>query len=697
MLTKIKTLQTERDSAVNAETDATDRVSKNLDRLMLLESKLLAAESSTQKLEDQLKESQAATIAAQQEIDSLRDVQLESTELKSRLEAKLSMQQIPPSGQASTETELLNEKLSAKLLETTRGLDQLKAEKEILLERWRSSSEEVSIAQTTAKNAETRLQEFAQQNGALSKQLAAAVADAEQAKASVAETIDALEAQVTALTEEAASIKNKLEETTHALASEKVLRETAETIQLDTQERYEQASGQLGGQQRLLEKARADSELISRATSQNKSLKVRLVELEDRFLEITNQKMELMLELDSANHQVQEAQRLREVPVHLSPALTVETPPTTPLPQGEAKPGTEPAEIDALRRENGALAEQLAALQKQTADGTSAAPAAQAAPSYPADAGSDAFEEERSQLIAENENLWLEKEEHGLEVESLRKQLEFIEAEAAETAKKVEGQAIAPKAEDLVDSLYMQIHQLELERGHFMDETRKLEAERDALLAVTRATGQAREKAAANGSRKPAPDTAVLDGEAKLESAETSSEATALPPLPDGSSPPPSMVQEMRYAQLEAELSYMTDERDELRARLEYMTDMNSDLNRRLKVEQELTTQLAQETEQIGDYISLYHQQRQEMNRRLAEKDRIIESVRRGGGGGGGGAGDAGDADMATFSEANAGDADTAISAGVTVEDVFVDEYADVFLDESIPFFMQADSSYMEI
>ena len=113
MLTKIKTLQTERDSAVNAKTDATDRVSKNLDRLMLLESKLLAAESSTQKLEDQLKESQAATVAAQQEIDSLRDVQLESTELKSRLEAKLSMQQIPPSGQASTETELLNENVAS--------------------------------------------------------------------------------------------------------------------------------------------------------------------------------------------------------------------------------------------------------------------------------------------------------------------------------------------------------------------------------------------------------------------------------------------------------------------------------------------------------------------------------------------------------------------------------------------------------
>lgn len=682
MLTKIQMLQTERDSAVNTETEATDRVSKNLDRLMQLESKLLAAESSTQKLEDQLKESQAATVAAQQQIDSLRDVQLESTELKSRLEAKLSMQQIPPSGQASTETELLNEKLSAKLLETTRGLDQLKAEKEILLERWRSSSEEVSIAQTTAKNAETRLQEFAQQNGALSKQLVVAVADAEQAKASVSETIGALEAQVTALTEEAASSKGKLEETTYALASEKVLRETAETIQLDTQKQYEQASGQLGGQQRLLEKARADSELISRATSQNKSLKLRLVELEDRFLEITNQKMELMLELDSANHQAQEAQRLRGVPVHVSPALTVETPPTAPLPQGEATPGTEPAEIDALTRENSALAEQLAALQKQTA------------PAEPATAGSDAFEEERSQLIVENENLWLEKEEYGLEVESLRKQLEFMEAEAAEAAKKVEGQAIAPKAEDLVDSLYMQIHQLELERGHFMDETRKLEAERDALLAVTRATEQAREKAAANGSRKPAPDTAVLDGEAKLESAETLSEATALPPLPDGSSPPPSMVQEMRYAQLEAELSYMTDERDELRARLEYMTDMNSDLNRRLKVEQELTTQLAQETEQIGDYISLYHQQRQEMNRRLAEKDRIIESMRRGRGGGGG----AGDADMVAVSEAEAGDADTAISAGVEVGDVFVDEYAESsFLDESIPFFMQADSSYMEI
>lgn len=696
MMTKMKTLQTERDNAVKTETEATDRVSKNLDRLMQLESKLLAAESSTQVLEDQLKESQAATVAAQQQIDSLRDVQLESTELKSRLEAKLSMQQSPPSGQASTETELLNEKLSAKLLETTRGLDQLKSEKEILLERWRSSSEQVKIAQTTAKNAETRLQEFAQQNGTLSKQLAAAIADAEQAKTNVAETIDALEAQVTALTEEAVSTQAKLDETTYALASEKVLRETAETIQLDTQQRYEEASGEkiliLGGQQRLLEKARADTELISRATSQNKSLKLRLVELEDRFLEITNQKMELMLELDSARHQAQETRRLSAVALHPSPALTALTRPPAPLPQGEAAPGPEPAEIDALRREHGAMAEQLAALHKQVADGTSAAPVVSPAPTEPAAAGSDAFEDERSLLIAENENLWLEKEEHALEVESLRKQLEFVAAEAAEAEKKVEGQAIAPKAEDLVDSLYMQIHQLELERGHFMDETRKLETERDALLTVSKATEQAREKAAADGSRKPAPDTAVLDGEAKLESAETLSSGTALPPLPDGSSPPPSMVQEMRYAQIEAELSYMTDERDELRARLEYMTDMNSDLNRRLKVEQELTTQLAQETEQIGDYISLYHQQRQEMNRRLAEKDRIIESARRGFGGGGG------RGDAAVVSEAGAGDAGTAIPADVTMEDVFVDEYADLsFLDESIPFFMQTDSSFMEI
>ena len=64
-----------------------------------------------------------------------------------------------------------------------------------------------------------------------------------------------------------------------------------------------------------------------------------------------------------------------------------------------------------------------------------------------------------------------------------------------------------------------------------------------------------------------------------------------------------------------------------MKSRLDHMKDTNTDMSERLKIEQQLTTQLAQETETIGEYITLYHQQRQTMNERLKEKDAIIERL----------------------------------------------------------------------
>jgi hypothetical protein len=51
------------------------------------------------------------------------------------------------------------------------------------------------------------------------------------------------------------------------------------------------------------------------------------------------------------------------------------------------------------------------------------------------------------------------------------------------------------------------------------------------------------------------------------------------------------------------------------------------DLRKRLQLEEALTTQLAQETDTIGDYIALYQQHRQSTAAQLKEKDMMLAEL----------------------------------------------------------------------
>lgn len=65
---------------------------------------------------------------------------------------------------------------------------------------------------------------------------------------------------------------------------------------------------------RLRAQARADADLISRATTQNKELKTRLVELEDRFVAVSNDRADLTHQLHAAQHRLKHTPPAGHVP-----------------------------------------------------------------------------------------------------------------------------------------------------------------------------------------------------------------------------------------------------------------------------------------------------------------------------------------------------------------------------------------------
>jgi len=78
---------------------------------------------------------------------------------------------------------------------------------------------------------------------------------------------------------------------------------------------------------------------------------------------------------------------------------------------------------------------------------------------------------------------------------------------------------------------------------------------------------------------------------------------------------------------LERELDLVKDESDELRARYRHVMAEKGDLVKRIRREEELTTQLAAETDQIGDYIALYQEHRNKSNEQMKEKDMMLAEL----------------------------------------------------------------------
>eukprot|EP00038_Savillea_parva_P009730 m.185474 g.185474 ORF g.185474 m.185474 type:complete len:802 (+) comp16459_c0_seq1:79-2484(+) len=171
-----------------------------------------------------------------------------------------------------------------------------------------------------------------------------------------------------------------------------------------------------------------------------------------------------------------------------------------------------------------------------------------------------------------------------------------------------------PLGQDLVDQLYLQIHQLEMERDELLRHHQASSpSSRDASNTSMTASPSRPRPSGAGGS----------GGSGSGGGAGSRSRAT-LPELPDGTVPTTAAVFEVRIAELEEEVANLEHEKADLVARLDHVNEVNADLSQRLRKEEELTTQLAKETEKIPELIIIYQQQRQALDRKMQEQEELL-------------------------------------------------------------------------
>eukprot|EP00127_Corallochytrium_limacisporum_P000948 Clim_evm32s33 gene=Clim_evmTU32s33 len=76
-----------------------------------------------------------------------------------------------------------------------------------------------------------------------------------------------------------------------------------------------------------------------------------------------------------------------------------------------------------------------------------------------------------------------------------------------------------------------------------------------------------------------------------------------------------------------AELKELRDLNEQLQLRLVEMTNEKAELRQSLDAEQHINNQLSQETETIGDYIQLYHEERARLSDTIRERDIMIKEL----------------------------------------------------------------------
>lgn len=327
-------------------------------------------------------------------------------------------------------------------------------------------------------------------------------------------------------------------------------------------------------EKQLTRRAHAEADLVDSSTSaskdqQIKDLEVQLLELQERFVVISSSNMDLTTELQAAQfreHQVQYRVTHGIDPVNeMDPALV----------EALASRETVSNALDEISKERDRIAEEHNALAGQIATLTKALQ------------------------------------------ESQQREAGFLEKLDGNS----KGFAVAVGASDndtLVAQLYMQIQQLEMERSALLDKP---------TVGVKQV-----KKPSTHGEQQFQQEDlgvkAVLttEGGAECDSSEYRKEI-GLPLLPDGTEPLERDLSAVTIAQLERMLLIKQDNYDEVDARLQHCRSENADLRDRLRMEEEITTQLAQETEAIGEYIDLYHQYRSATTASLNEKDREIERL----------------------------------------------------------------------
>lgn len=149
-----------------------------------------------------------------------------------------------------------------------------------------------------------------------------------------------------------------------------------------------------------------------------------------------------------------------------------------------------------------------------------------------------------------------------------------------------------PLGQELIDTLYLQIRQLEMERHELLSQSQQHSASGTPPGA----------------SRRPS----------------TTEAGTNLPEMPDGTAPSELAKTEVRVAKLQLELAAAEVEITALHSRLAHVNDLNADLSQRLRKEEELTTQLAKETEKIPELIIIYQQQRAALQTKMQEQEELL-------------------------------------------------------------------------
>ena len=411
----------------------------------------------------------------------------------------------------------------------------------------------------------------------------------------------------------------------------------------------------------MLNRARGDAEAISRATLQNKELKSRIAELEMRFVELSQKSMQYASELETARFYAHgrgpgAPSGLSASPAAPDRAVTVFTSPTSALPASSlSNPASSPTKSNPF-------------------NASPTRPPARALALLPI---SNAADVDANYVGAKGTNLGVEADGSGDSTDATATSRSSIfdyssdesdagsnDADGAFPAATSSAFDAGPSASSrpaplvrlddqaINEDLQAQIVQLEMERQQLVAQVVELkiaasESRRSSLPSS--GAGTANEP---SGSNKPMVTVAgfvqgggTLDG-GNGNSSDSSSSGNgngngngntnaggivnnnvSLPRLPDGSRPNQDAMMKVAVIKLERELDLVKDEFDELKARYLHVVGEKSDLLKRIRREEELTTQLAAETDQIGDYIALYQEHRNKSNDKLKIKDRMLAEL----------------------------------------------------------------------
>eukprot|EP00729_Bicosta_minor_P012147 gene12147-9893_t len=381
----------------------------------------------------------------------------------------------------------------------------------------------------------------------------------------------------------------------------------------------------------MLSRARGDAEAISRATLQNKELKSRIAELEMRFVELSQKSMQYASELETARFHAY--------------GREPGSPPTPAAPTNAS-----PAHAPDFSASTASTASTTAARSSSSSSPTKANPfnaapklpspadAALVPPAPPAPDAAEAYADYVDTNETDNDS-----EEDGSDksVDSAATDTttsgstggsgsSSSDENDADGDDSDNGFGFPARADSAInggpsassgpppsvklneqainDDLHAQIVQLEMERQQLVAQVVELKT----AASESRGASAALNNASTTNESTDWPDWSTGD---------PSSEA------PKSKAPNQDAMMQVAVIKLERELDLVKDESDELKARYLHVVGEKADLLKRIRREEELTTQLAAETDQIGDYIALYQEHRNKSNEQMKEKDTMLAEL----------------------------------------------------------------------